>query len=267
VKPDLRTAVAALLATAFLVNALFNHTEPGLALKATGRWYLLLFYLPFGIVIPALLLGVMRSPERAGMVRSPIARRDLIAVPVALVLAVGVTAVPLGPFLAGGDLLDVHRLFALLLVASLAEVMLFLGVVGNAVALTLLERGWRRVSSIALAVVVSSALFGLFHFTYPVPWNTAQTAVLLSVVWVGVALVYFVTGSLLGAVLFNNAMALVGFAQRGLTLPGTAAEGWLRGVLGVILVVLAVGWMERRRADRDAQPFGRTEPEPHDRPE
>jgi hypothetical protein len=266
-RPGVSISVVALLAIAYLVNALFNHTEPGLALKDTGRWYLLLFYLPFGIVLPALLLGTLRTGDHTGVVRPPFGRRDLVGVPIAFVLGVILTAVPLGRLLAvDAGWLEVHRLFALLLVASLAEVLLFLGVAGNAVAVALFARGWRRVPCIGLALVVSSVLFGLFHFSYPVPWNTAQTAGFLALVWVGVALVYFATGSLLGAVLFNNLMALVGFVQRGLTLPGSAAEGWLRGLLGVVLAILLVGWMVRRRAGQDARPSGTIEPEPHDRP-
>lgn len=67
--------------------------------------------------------------------------------------------------------------------------------------------------------------FGLFHFTYPAPWNASGVAVGLGVVWLAVSAVCLQSRSILGATLFNNFVALIGFISHDLDLPGTTAAG------------------------------------------
>ena len=96
-----------------------------------------------------------------------------------------------------------------------------------------------------LALVVPSLAFGLFHFTYPAPWNTLGRALPLTLVWVPVSMLFLASRSLVGAVILNNLLALIGFVGNGIDLPGTAAAGWLRTALACALFV-AVFFLTRR---------------------
>jgi membrane protease YdiL (CAAX protease family) len=210
-----------------------------------------LYYLPFGIVIPALSIGWLKSMDTHRTVSPLSSTRDFIGVPVAAALGTAVALFPLGSLLSNSEgQQHLHRLFALLLVASLAEVMIFLGMIGNAVLLCCDAAGLGKLSSRTIVIGVSSVLFGLFHFTYPAPWNTGQTAMLLSFLWLAVALLYVATGSLLGAIALNNTLALVGFVKRDLTIPGTATEGWLRALVAFALAMLLVAVVQRWLAAR-----------------
>ena len=91
-----------------------------------------------------------------------------------------------------------------------------------------------------MAIAGSSLAFGFFHLTYPPPWNSAWTCLGLSVVWLGVALVFLASHNLVAAVAFNNLMAVVGFMRNGSDLPGNAAQGWLR--FGIGLGVFSLGF-------------------------
>jgi hypothetical protein len=91
-------------------------------------------------------------------------------------------------------------------------------------------------------VVVSSLLFGLFHFTYPAPWNVLDTAVTVGVVWIAVSALFAVTRSLVAAVLLDNMMATVGFATRDLTLPLSPTLALLLETLAIAAFVAAFAW-------------------------
>ena len=142
-----------------------------------------------------------------------------------------------------GGMERVATLFAQLLIASTAEVMLFLGAFGMGLRVLLDGRhDWRFG---LLLVVVSSLLFGLFHFTYPAPWNTLDTAVTVGVVWIAVSTLFAITRSLVAAVLLDNMMATVGFATRDLTLPLSPALSLLLEILSVAAFVAAFVWARR----------------------
>jgi len=127
-----------------------------------------------------------------------------------LLLAVGTKS------FASENVVRTGTLFAQLLVASTAEVFVFTVLVLG------LAREWCRTLGswrVPGALLVSALSFGLFHFTYPPPWATLGVALGLSVVWVAVNAVFLITRTVLGAILFNNCMAMIGFLQNGLTLP------------------------------------------------
>jgi hypothetical protein len=118
--------------------------------------------------------------------------------------------------------------------------MLFLGAFGMGLRILLGGRhDWRFG---LLLVVVSSLLFGLFHFTYPAPWNVLDTAVTVGVVWIAVSALFAVTRSLVAAVLLDNMMATVGFATRDLTLPLSPTLGLLLEILAIAAFVAAFAW-------------------------
>jgi hypothetical protein len=241
-------AACAVVAGAFLVNAWFSFSELGVALRTTGRWYALLFYVPFGALLPAFLMARMAALEGPRLIGPGIGRSDAAGIVVAALAGAALAAFPLAPLAADpAGIRTLHRLFALLLIASFAEVMIFLGLVGNSVMAMLRARGHGPVLAGLVSGTASCVLFGLFHFTYPAPWNTLDHALLLALIWAGVALVFYLTHSLLAAVIFNNVMALVGFAQRGLDLPGAALEGWARAIAAVLIASLLFTLVKRRQ--------------------
>jgi hypothetical protein len=241
------TAIAALviLAIAFGANFFFNHTPKGAGVKAIPGFYPVVFFIGWGTLVPAWLMGKIAlgggvTPRELGIGAD---RRDAIALAVALVVGSAIAFVPLIPLLrdpAGQRTL--HGLFAGLLVASTAEVLLFLGVLGAGVRAALGRDDWWSKAAI---VVVSSAAFGSFHFTYPEPWNTLSTALLLAGIWTMTSLLFVLSRSLLATILFNNVMATVGFVKNGLSLPLPAVYGWLLAVLA-LTVFIAVFRFARR---------------------
>jgi len=238
----------AIVAVAYAANSVFNHTAWGLRMKAHGDLYVFAFFLPFGVIVPAAYIGwaVNLRGASARWLGARVGWRDAVAAVIALVvgslLAVGALASD-GSDL--GGVLVPHRLFALLLVASIAEVLLFLGVLGNAAQLAM-PTGHRWRSGL-LTLVVSSLAFGFYHFTYPTPWNTLGHALGLTLVWMPVSLLFLVSRSLLGAVVLNNLMAVIGFVKNGIELPGTIAAGWLQATLACVLFVAVVRLTTRRQ--------------------
>ncbi len=248
-KPSLVGGIG-VAALAYAANAWFNHTAMGLAVKAYEGAYVLGFFFPFGVVVPALFLGWIATAglAPARWLGAALGSRDVAATAAALAAGALLAATPLAPlFREPGGAWTVHRLFALLLIASTAEVLVFLGALGNAVQLAAGSAArWR--SGIA-TLVASSLAFGFFHLTYPAPWNTVTTCLGLSVVWAGVSLVFLWSRSLVAAIAFNNVMAVIGFVQNGIELPGTAATGWLEATLALVaftLVFAKAHWRSRR---------------------
>lgn len=249
----LRLAGPAILALAFAANALHNHTILGGALRPIPGFYPIVFFIGIGVVLPALALGrtVRREPAAGRPLGVTLGWRDALAVLAALAIGCALAARPLGPVVAQpGGVERITTLFAQLLIASIAEVMLFLGTAGLGLGALLGGRhDWR---SGLLLIVVSSLLFGLFHFTYPAPWNTPANAATVTVVWLAVSTLFAVTRSLVAAVLLDNIMATVGFATRGLTLPLPPAMGLLLAILAVGAFAAAFAW--GRRAATAASP-------------
>ncbi len=224
------TAIAAfaIVAIAFAANFFFNHTPKGAGVKAIPAFYPVVFFVGLGTLLPAWLLGEVTSggSVTARQLGIGAGRRDAIAILVALIVGGAVAAHALAPLLrdpAGLRLL--HGLFAQLLVASTAEVLLFLGMLGVGIR-AVLGRGDDWLTRLAI-VAVSSLAFGLFHFTYPEPWNTLETAATLSLIWVATSTLFVLGRSLLAAIVFDNILAVVGFARNGLTPPLSALDGWL----------------------------------------
>ncbi|MFO1081951.1 MAG: hypothetical protein U1E23_15135 [Reyranellaceae bacterium] len=240
-----RLAGAAILLTAFAMNVLHNHTALAAGLRGPADPYPIVFFIGVGTVLPALLLArVARRDAPAARalglaaIRRP-AWRDAGGVLAAVAVAIALTWLPLSPLVhQPGGAARLLALFSQLLVASIAEVALFVGMTG--VCLRGLggdPDGWRAA---LLLVALSSLLFGLFHFTYPAPWNTPATALTVGLVWLAVSGLFVLTRSLLGAVLLDNAMATVGFATRGLELPLSPAVSLLLAGLAVAAFALIV---------------------------
>jgi hypothetical protein len=111
------------------------------------------------------------------------------------------------------DHVVVMNVFAQVLPVSIAEVVVCWVVVGGSIAALLRDRGVNRYLTIGSALVVSTVLFGVYHFAHSPPFNTVEMVGLLSVVGVGTGLIYFVGGSFYGALVFHNFMALFGIVS------------------------------------------------------
>jgi hypothetical protein len=86
-------------------------------------------------------------------------------------------------------------------------------VVGGSVAALLRHRGLNRYIANGGALVISSLLFGLYHFAHSPPFNTVEMVGLLTVVGMGTGFIYFVGHSFYGALAFHNFMALIGIVS------------------------------------------------------
>jgi membrane protease YdiL (CAAX protease family) len=248
---DYRRAIAlaglSILVLAFAANTFFNHTARGAGMKAIPGLYAVVFFVGLGTLAPAWLLGKLQvggAPAR--LLGAALDRRDAIALVVALAIGGAIASLSLVPLLLSGlDPRQLHGLFAGLLVASIAEVMLFLGVLAPVVR-ALLGRGDDWLSRLAI-VIVSSAGFGLFHFTYPEPWNTLPTALMLGGLWLLTSTLFVMSRSLLAAILLDNILATVGFVRSHLTLPVSPLGGWILAVIAVAGFLLVMRFSRRSR--------------------
>ncbi|WP_440009156.1 hypothetical protein [Halomicrococcus sp. SG-WS-1] len=111
------------------------------------------------------------------------------------------------------DPVVVMNVFAQVLPVSIAEVVVCWVVVGGSVAALLHHRGLNRYIANGGALVISSLLFGVYHFAHSPPFNTVEMVGLLSVVSVGTGLIYFVGHAFYGALAFHNFMALIGIVS------------------------------------------------------
>src|SRR5262245_61382570 len=187
--PD-RLAGPAVLVAAFALNAFLNHTASGAWLETIPGFYAIVFFIGVGALLPGLVLGdtVRREPTLSRSLGVAPGWRDVIAVVAALAVGAALAASPLSPILGQpGGVTRVLTLFAQLLVASTAEVGLFIGMVWAALRAWGLRDDW--LGRLVL-VAVASVVFGLFHFTYPEPWNTPGTAATVGLVWVGVSILF-----------------------------------------------------------------------------
>lgn len=111
------------------------------------------------------------------------------------------------------DPVVVMNVFAQVLPVSIAEVIVCWVVVGGSVAALLRHRGWNTYIAHGFALVVSSILFGVYHFAHSPPFNSVEMVGLLTIVGVGTGLVYFVGRSFYGTLAFHNVMALTGIVS------------------------------------------------------
>ncbi|WP_380676346.1 type II CAAX prenyl endopeptidase Rce1 family protein [Salinigranum sp. GCM10025319] len=142
--------------------------------------------------------------ERLGF-RSP--RRTLVAVFLAGVLGLALYVVQHPP---STDPIVVLNAFAQVLPVSIAEIVVCWVLVGGSVLALLRKRGTNEPLSKAIALVVSSVLFGVYHLAHSPPFNTPEMIGLLTGVGVVTSLFYFVGQAAYGALVLHNFLALFG---------------------------------------------------------
>ena len=185
---------------------------------------------------------VARELTRSGWIKSdlPIDGSDAPQLGVTLVVGLGLIALALrGP--RTSELPHILRLFVALFAMSLAEVLVFLSILFNVmevVAGSLLRSPWASV----VAAIGSSVLFGLFHFTYPPPWNSWTRAARLFFVWLFVCLAYVSTRDAWAATIINTSFATIGFVRyRVTTLDDVRiVTGVTLDALSILVVVIAI---------------------------
>jgi hypothetical protein len=232
--PPLSFGIGA-VATLSLANFAANHLFPRHARFA----YALLIVILAGTVAPALALKAMRA---GGLL--PPAAFSIAPWPLAFAVAVG----GLYLFLAvRHDEPAQHRRLPKLLIAlfapSLAEVLVFVGVVFTAASVLLTPRIGPLAAKVA-AVVTTSAAFGLYHLTHAAPWNSWRMVRILFLVWLLIGGFYAVTGNLWATATLNTLLAMIGFVKNRGTRPEELSAPTLvaldaLGIAAVALIVLS----------------------------
>ena len=78
--------------------------------------------------------------------------------------------------------------------------LIYLALVGAAAQVLLRRAG--RATSIVLAAVLASALFGAYHYAHSTPFNTLQMVLLLAVVGLFTSAFFFVSRDIAGTIVF-----------------------------------------------------------------
>ena len=206
-------ALVALIGAAALplANYLVNHV-------VGGRRRLILQPLAVvvlaGTVVPAL---AIRWPVQNGWHSGdlPVDGADAPLLGISLVVGLALIALALRGSLKT-EFPRVIRLLLALFPVSLAEVLVFLSILFNwieRIAASMVSSPWASVA----AAIASAALFGLYHFTYPPPWNNWAQAARLFIVWLLVCLAYVLTRDAWAASIIDASFATIGFVRNRVT--------------------------------------------------
>lgn len=239
----------------FLTNYIFNHQRVLLDWLPQGRpTYFFAVLLPFGTILPSLALGwlIRRQNGNTRAFGATLTRRDLLMALIAFAMGLISIYFAVGRKtpLDSTNLGNAIHYFIWLLMASIPEVLVFIGIILHAMEAGVQNLWHGRGGQIAGAIsgiVVSAVAFGLFHFSYPSPWNTWEKIMTLIPVWLTVATLYVLTRSLIAAVIYNNMMAIIGFLLYNLSLPGSDFLGLafdgiaIVAVLGILAVMCSSG--------------------------
>jgi hypothetical protein len=237
--PPTAALVALVAACALpLANYLANHV----ARTRRNAWaYPLAVVFVAGTLAPLL---AERWLTRGGWIKGdlPLDGGDALVLAAALVIGLALIALALrGP--RPSEFPHIFRLFAALFAVSLAEVLVFLSLLFammERIAGSFIPAPWATLA----AAILSSAAFGLYHFTHPPPWNAWARAAPLVVVWLFVCAAYIVTRDAWAAAIVNACLATIGFVKhRVRTLDDM---GWATALaldaLSIVAVVAVIGW-------------------------
>lgn len=221
-----------------LANYLANHTW---RLRRATLVYPLAVVLIAGTAAPIL---VVRWLTRSGWMKSdlPVDGGDAALLGVTLIVGLGLIALALrGP--PTSELPRILRLFVALFAVSLAEVLVFLSILFNAIELvagSMLRAPWASVA----ATIGSSVLFGLYHFTHSPPWNRWRRVAPLIVVWLFVSFAYVLTHDAWAAAIVDASFATIGFVRYRVTTLDDMSIGTAVALdaLSLIVVAIAIGW-------------------------
>ena len=167
-----------------------------------------------GTVVPALAIRwLMQNGWHSGDL--PVDGADAPLLGMSLVVGLALIALALRGSLKR-EFPRVIRLLLALFPVSLAEVLVFLSILFNwieKIAASMVSSPWASVA----AAIASAALFGLYHFTYPPPWNNWVQAARLFIVWLLVCLAYVLTRDAWAASIIDASFATIGFVRNRVT--------------------------------------------------
>jgi hypothetical protein len=236
----------------FVTNYLFNHQRLWFSFLPEGRpMYFFTVILPFGILLPSLTLGwlIREADGEAHIFGATLKYRDLKMMAFAFAAGIIITIIPVGQRILGNISLigtSVH-LFIWLFMVSLAEVLMFIGVVFNTALWLALKwfPGRNRIfTRTAAAIAISALAYALFHISYPTPWNTWGMMIALFPAGILISLAYALTRSLAATVVFNNVLSTAGYLLMGIVLSGSDILGLVLNaivVFAVIIILMLVG--------------------------
>ena len=171
--------------------------------------YTVVVNIVIGVVGTAFLLRHLLGGNAARMKQvgfGPL-RRTAIWAPVGLALGLGLY---FGQGAPSTEPVVVLNAYAQVFVVSMAEVVVCWALVGGMVAL---EIGGSRWTSIPLAVVVASLLFGIYHFAHSAPFNAVGMVVFLSVIGLVTSAFFFLSRDVYATILFHNFLGVFGVIQ------------------------------------------------------
>lgn len=233
-----------------VVNDLFrNHRELLAWLPEWRPMYFAAIVLPFGTVLPALALGwLIRSHggDRRAF-GATLGLRDLLLGLLGLVLGGVVIYFQAWRTLPAEQqqLTTVLHYFNWLLFPSIAESLVFIGVVFHVVELWARRLWpWRGAGVVGavVAIILSSLAFGPFHYSYPTPWNTWEFVRTMFFVWLIVASFYALTRSMVAALMLHTVMAMTGFLRNQLQLDGPELLALTQNLIAIVTVVAIIGF-------------------------
>jgi hypothetical protein len=250
--PSLPTYVVGVLLVAAYCGASFgfHQTRVSELLRDSPLVYFVGLHLTFAITPAAGVLGHLASgrPAALGWLGLALGPRELSASLAAFTLGCVVANFSIDPR-AGGWRGFEHAaaLFANLLVPSAAQAVVFLGVAANLVVLAL-RQSWRGAPTRgpeAVAALVASALFGLFHLSQSAPPDELANLPLRVFGWLAASTIFVMTRSLLAAILLIDVVSLSCAIRSGAPFAGSATRGLSEAAVALALFFAAL-WLSQQ---------------------
>jgi membrane protease YdiL (CAAX protease family) len=99
--------------------------------------------------------------------------------------------------------------YAQVLVVSIAEILVCWATMGS-ITENLTKEKVGNVFSIIIAILVSSVLFGFYHFAHSPPFNTWDMVILLTIIGIITGIFYFIVRDIYGTIVFHNFLGIFG---------------------------------------------------------
>jgi membrane protease YdiL (CAAX protease family) len=135
-------------------------------------------------------------------------KRTLIAVVIAIVLGVMILILQ---HPASRDPIVLLNVYAQVFTVTLAEIAVCWMVVGSITEGVLSQKG--KVVAIVSGILLSSILFGIYHFAHSPPFNQPGMVAFLSLIGLVTSLFYFISRDVYATVVFHNFFGCIGVLQ------------------------------------------------------
>jgi hypothetical protein len=135
-------------------------------------------------------------------------QRTLIAVIIVFMVSFSIFLLGNPPSLNPMVLMNVY---SQVLVVSVAEVVVCWAVIGTCFESLAKTKG--KIISLIVAILVSTCLFGIYHFAHSPPFNQMNMVLFLMIPGFGTSLIYFLVRDIYAAIIFQNFMGVTGVMQ------------------------------------------------------